>query len=62
VVSLSWTGAAGRVDVYRNAAVITTTSGSSYTDNTGSKGGATYTYKVCAAGTSTCSANQVVSF
>jgi len=61
-VGLSWTGAAGSVDLYRNAAVITTTSGSSYTDNTGSKGGATYTYKVCTAGTSTCSASQVVSF
>jgi len=34
----------------------------SYTDNTGSKGSATYVYVVCEAGTSTCSDDSVVVF
>jgi serine protease len=33
-----------------------------YTDNTGSKGRATYTYKVCEAGTQTCSNEVTVRF
>ena len=61
-VDLSWTGATGSVDVLRNGVKITTVSGSSYTDGTGSKGAATFTYQVCNAGTSVCSAAVTVVF
>ena len=48
------------VDIYRNGGVIATVPSTpgSYTDNTGQKGKATFTYKVCEAGTQNCS-NQV---
>jgi Big-like domain-containing protein len=59
-VDLSWTGASGAVDVYRNDVVIAPArAGSSYTDNTGSKGGQTFTYKVCDAGSTTTCSNTV---
>ena len=63
-VDLSWSGAtSAMVDVYRNGAVIATTANDgSYTDNTGNKGRATYTYKVCEAGTQTCSNEVTVRF
>jgi hypothetical protein len=63
-VDLSWTGAtSSQVDIYRNGAVIATTDNDgAYTDLTGNKGRATYTYKVCEAGTSTCSNEVTVSF
>lgn len=56
-IDLSWSGAtSSQVDVYRNGALITTTANDgAYTDNTGQRGGATYTHQVCEAGTSTCS-------
>ncbi len=55
-VDLSWSGStASSVDVYRdgsNQATIGNTSGSGfYNDNIGAKGGATYEYEVCPAGT-----------
>jgi hypothetical protein len=56
-VGLSWTGSSN-VDVYRNGALLDPpgiVNGSSYDDNIGTKGGASYTHKVCAAGTTTCS-------
>ena len=53
-VDLSWTGSTN-VDVYRNGALLGVVSGSSYDDNIGNKGGATYTHQVCEADTSTCS-------
>ncbi|HET7387441.1 MAG TPA: PKD domain-containing protein [Nocardioidaceae bacterium] len=56
-VDLSWTGAAATVDVYRDGGVITTVKGMSYTDNTGDRGSATYTYKVCDAGSTTSCSN-----
>ena len=58
-IDLSWTGASS-VDIYRNGNLIAgAVGGSTYTDNTGNKGGNTsYTYEVCAAGSGTCS-NQV---
>ena len=54
---LSWSGASGNfVDVYRDGGKIAVTDNDgSYTDNTGNKGGRSYTYKVCEAGTNTCS-------
>ena len=63
-VSLTWSGASGAsVDVYRDNAVVTTTANDgSHDDNIGSKGAGTYVYKVCEAGTSTCSGNATVVF
>jgi len=61
-VNLSWSGS-GSVDVYRGATVVTTTSTGSYQDNTGTKGTATFSYKVCVAGgTTTCSNTVQVAF
>ena len=56
-VDLSWSGASGNVDVTRDGSPIASNySGNSLTDNIGSKGSATYVYKVCEAGsTSMCS-------
>ena len=61
-VDLSWTGAAGSVDIYRNSTNIFTDNASPYTDNTGHKGAATFTYQVCNAGTSVCSNTATVAF
>jgi len=62
--NLSWSGASGNdVDVYRNSAKITTTTNDgAYRDNIGTKGSGTYIYKVCGAGTATCSNNSTVVF
>src|SRR5438309_8446204 len=60
-VDLTWSGAtSGMVDIYRNGVIIATVPSTpgSYTDNTGQKGKATFTYQVCEAGTQNCS-NQV---
>lgn len=61
---LSWSGASStNVDVYRNGSVIATTANDgAYTDNINSRGGGSYTYKVCEAGTSTCSNDASVTF
>jgi hypothetical protein len=63
-IDLNWSGSAGgQVDVYRNGSLVATVGGSSYTDNTGAKGGgATYSHQVCDAGTSTCSNTTTTSF
>jgi subtilisin family serine protease len=60
---LAWSGATGaNVDVYRNGAYRTATANDgAYTDNIGRAGG-TFTYKVCNAGTTTCSNQASVSF
>lgn len=57
---LSWSGStATSFDVWRdNSKVAGPVGGSSYTDNIGRKGGGSYTYKVCEAGTTVCS-NEV---
>lgn len=50
-VGLSWSGSTS-VNVYRNGSLLSgagTVSGSSYDDNIGTKGGATYTHEVCEA-------------
>jgi hypothetical protein len=62
--TLSWKGAtASSIDVYRNGSVIATVANTGgYTDNTGISGKATFTYQVCNAGTSTCSASVSVKF
>lgn len=61
---LSWSGAAAtNVDIYRNNAKIATTANNgAYTDPINIKGSATYTYKVCEAGTTTCSNTVTVVF
>ena len=61
---LTWTGAGSTtVDIYRNNTFIKNTlNNGSYTDNIGKLGGGSYTYKVCEAGTSTCSNEATVTF
>jgi PKD repeat protein len=61
---LTWGGAAStNVDVYRNGVIITTTANDgAYTDNIDNRGGGSYTYEVCEAGTSTCSNTATVTF
>ncbi|KLN64964.1 hypothetical protein [Vibrio sp. VPAP30] len=56
-VNLDWSGSeAAIVDIYRDDAIIDTVSNSGfYTDHINSKGGASYSHKVCETGTSTCS-------
>ncbi len=61
---LTWSGASGtNVDVYRDGALIATTANDgAHTDNIGARGGGSYTYQVCEAGTSTCSNTATVTF
>jgi serine protease len=61
--NLSWTGAASAtVDVYRNnVRIVTTANDGAYTDSVVA-GKGTYSYKVCEAGTSNCSATVNVRF
>jgi extracellular elastinolytic metalloproteinase len=61
---LSWSGASSTsVDIYRDNVKVTTIPNSgSYTDSTGQKGGGSHTYRVCEAGTSSCSNNVTVNF
>ena len=66
-VDLTWSGAGAGVTsvaVYRNNALNTTTANDgSWTDSIGLKGGGTYTYKVCEAGSTTaCSNTATVTF
>jgi subtilisin family serine protease len=61
---LSWSGASSvRVDVYRDGTRIATADNTgSYTDVTNFRGGGTLTYRVCEAGTNTCSNEAVAIF
>jgi subtilisin len=62
---LSWSGAPSTsVDIYRGSTKVATVSNSgSYTDNIGARGGGSYTYQVCEAGsTETCSDSVTVTF
>ncbi len=61
---LGWSGASGTdVDVYRDGSQLATTANDgAYTDAIGRRGGGSYTYKVCQAGTSTCSNEATVTF
>jgi hypothetical protein len=63
-VRLTWSGAtSANIDVYRNGAVIATVLNTgTYTDSTGDTGRARYIYRVCEAGTSTCSNDAKVKF
>jgi PKD repeat protein len=63
-VDLSWSPTKpGSVDVFRNGVKITTApNAGSYRDNIDRKGGGTYTYRVCEAGTTVCSNQASVTF
>jgi hypothetical protein len=62
-VDLSWNGMSGTsLDVYRNSTKWTTQNDGSETDPINKKGSGTYTYKVCAADTATCSNTATVVF
>jgi len=63
-VDLSWSGAAStNIDVYRDGvSIVTVPNNGFYTDSIGARGHASYTYKVCEAGTSTCSNEVTVTF
>jgi subtilisin family serine protease len=62
---LGWSpsGTSTNVDVYRNGSKLTTTANDgAYTDTLGRGASGTFTYKVCEAGTSTCSNDASVTF
>ena len=61
---LSWSGATNtNVDIFRNSAKITTTANDgAHTDDINARGGGTYTYQVCEAGTTSCSPVVSVSY
>jgi hypothetical protein len=63
-VRLRWSGAtSANIDVYRNGAlIVTTVNDGFYTDSTDDTGRARYTYRVCEAGTMTCSNDARVTF
>jgi subtilisin len=62
-VDLTWSGAAGDVNVYRDGNLIATGGSSgSYTDAIGAIGGGSYTYKVCEASGAACSNEVTVTF
>jgi len=63
VVDLSWSGAAGNVDIFRDgAAIAEDQSNNAYTDSLNVRIGGPYTYQVCETGTSTCTASISVAF
>jgi PKD repeat protein len=64
-VSLSWTDVGGDADIYRDRMDIPHregVSGYTFDDNIGTKGGGSYVYKVCLAGSGDCSAEEIVAF
>ena len=63
-VDLSWSGAtSSNIDIYRdNVLIVNTANDGSYTDSTGTRGHASFTYQVCEAATQTCSNTATVTF
>ncbi|MDO8863339.1 S8 family serine peptidase [Haliea sp. E1-2-M8] len=61
---LTWGGATTEmVAIYRDGSIVATPSNSgAYTDNINQRGGGSYNYSVCEAGTTTCSSTVVVTF
>ena len=61
---LSWSGAGGsNVDIVRDGATVATTANDGfYTDNINNRGGGSYVYVVCEAGTAVCSDSVTVLF
>jgi subtilisin family serine protease len=64
IINLTFAGLSGsNVDVYRNGTKVTTTANDgAYPDSISSKSTLNYTYKVCEAGTATCSADKSITF
>jgi hypothetical protein len=65
-IDLSWTGTGtttADVDIFRDGAPLDTVPDTgAYTDSTSNKGGRTYDYQLCEAGTANCSAVESVTF
>lgn len=63
-MDLFWSGATStNIDIYRDGALVATVLNTgTYTDNTGQRGNASFTYKVCEAATATCSNEVTVRF
>ena len=64
-VRLTWSGAnSDKIDIYRNSPppIARVPNRGTYTDSTGDTGRARYEYRVCEAGTSTCSNDVTVKF
>lgn len=63
-VNLFWSGAtSANIDIYRNGVLIRTVPNiGQFTDSTGRRGQAVFTYTVCAAGTQNCSNHVTVRF
>jgi hypothetical protein len=63
-MTLKWSGAKGTtVDIYRNGAFLRSTANDgSDTNGRTFQGAATYTFKVCEAGSTTCSGMATVKF
>jgi hypothetical protein len=61
---LTWSGATStNVDIFRNNSLVATVGNSgAYTDNINNRGGGSYTYRVCEAGTNTCSDEVTITF
>ncbi|HEU4747037.1 MAG TPA: S8 family serine peptidase, partial [Gemmatimonadaceae bacterium] len=61
---LTWSGAtSSTIDVFRdNVKIITTANDGAHTDNIGNRGGGSYVYKICEAGSTTCSNQVTVTF
>jgi hypothetical protein len=61
---LKWSGATStKVDIYRDGVrAANTANDGAHTDSINQRGGGSYTYKLCEAGTTTCSNSVVVRF
>ena len=60
---LTWAGVSGTsVDIYRNGTKLTATSNDGYFKNYLTLKSATYSYKVCASGTQTCTNTASITF
>jgi subtilisin family serine protease len=61
---LKWTGSsATNIDIFRNGTkIVTVHNNGSYTDKTNNRGGGSLTYKICEAGSSTCSNTITLNF
>jgi extracellular elastinolytic metalloproteinase len=60
---LVWSGATSTdVDIFKNNVKVTTTANDGAHTDVGGKGGGSYTYKVCSAGSTSCSPEVVVAF
>lgn len=62
IVDLRWTGTAEAVDVYRDGQLVDTTEDNGHYRDRFTSMAATVTYKICVAGTDTCSAELDVNF